>query len=356
MYYAVIMAGGSGTRLWPLSRQNNPKQALKLIGDKTMFQYAVERINSIFPYERILVVTIPQHAEILQEQYPEIPTENFILEPEGRGTASAIGLVSIHLLQRDPNACMVILTADHFITKVNHFCDVLEIAEKVACNGKLVTLGIQPSTPSTGFGYIQQGQKFNDLNGLSIYEIEQFFEKPDLNKAQYMLKSGGFSWNSGMFVWKASIILREFERQMPGFYAQLMQVKMALGTSKYKMVLNHIWPLIEKNTIDYGIMEKAENAVVIPVDIGWTDIGSWGSLDKLLPADQDRNIFIGSHVSIDTKNTLALGSKRLIATMGVEDLVIIDTDDVVMVCSREREQDVKALVELLKKENQLQYI
>jgi mannose-1-phosphate guanylyltransferase len=356
MYYAVIMAGGSGTRLWPLSRRDYPKQALKLVGDKTMFQYAVERISTTFPYERILVVTIPKHAEILQEQYPEIPAENFILEPEGRGTASAIGLVSIHLLQRDPEACMVILTADHYITKVDHFCDVLIAAGTIAHNGKLVTLGIQPSSPSTGFGYIQQGEKVSEQDGLSVYEVMQFIEKPNLEKAQQMLKSGNFSWNSGMFVWKASQILSEFEHQMPDFFAQLMQVNNVLLTPEYITVLNHIWPLVAKNTIDYGIMEGAKNTVVIPVDIGWTDIGSWGSLIDLLPADQENNIYLGSHISIDTKNTLSFGNKRLIATMGVENLVIIDTDDVVMVCSREREQDVKALVEQLQKENQSQYI
>jgi mannose-1-phosphate guanylyltransferase len=356
MYYAVIMAGGSGTRLWPLSRQDHPKQALKLVGDKTMFQYAVERISPIFPFERILVVTTPKHAEILQKQYPEIPFENYILEPEGRGTASAIGLVSIHLLQRDPDACMVILTADHYITKVEHFCNILEAAETIACNGNLVTLGIQPSSPSTGFGYIQQGEKVCELNCLSVYKVNQFIEKPNLEKAHQMFISGQFSWNSGMFVWKASQILVEFERQMPDFYSQLMQVNNALLTPEYTTVLNNIWPLIAKNTIDYGIMEGAKNTVVIPVDIGWTDIGSWGSLIDLLPADQDHNNFLGSHISIDTKNTLSFATKRLIATMGVEDLVIIDTDDVVMVCSKEREQDVKALVELLKKDNQSQFI
>ncbi|MBA4383498.1 MAG: mannose-1-phosphate guanyltransferase [Anaerolinea sp.] len=356
MYYAVIMAGGSGTRLWPLSRRAYPKQALKLVGDKTMFQYAVERITPVFPYQRILVVTIPQHAKILQEQYPEIPAENFILEPEGRGTASAIGLVSIHLLQRDPDACMVILTADHYITKVTHFCNILEVAENIAREGKLVTLGIQPSSPSTGFGYIQQDEIINKLNGFSVYKVKQFIEKPDLVKAQQMLKSGNFSWNSGMFVWKASQIITEFEHQMPKLFAQLMQVKNALLTSEYSIVLNTIWPLITKNTIDYGIMEGAKNTVVIPVDIGWTDIGSWGSLIDLLPADQDHNIFLGSHISIDTKNTLSFGNKRLIATMGVENLVIIDTEDVVMICSKECEQDVKALVEHLKKEDLSQYI
>ena len=356
MYYAVIMAGGSGTRLWPLSRRNYPKQALNLVGDKTMFQYAVERIKSSFPFERILVVTIPKHARILQDQYPEIPKENFILEPEGRGTASAIGLVTIHLLHRDPDACIAILTADHYITKVDHFCNVLELAEMIANEGKLVTLGIQPSSPSTGFGYIQQGEIIKEFRGFVVFKVSQFIEKPDLEKAQQMLKSGNFSWNSGMFVWKASQILSEIESQMPELYSQLMVIDESLSTFEYSTVLNRTWPLVEKNTIDYGVMEGAKETVVIPVDIGWTDIGSWANLIDLLPADQEHNVLLGSHISIDTKNTLVFGSKRMIATMGIEDLMIIDTDDVVMICAKEREQDVKALVEQLIKESQSQYI
>ncbi|MHC1783515.1 MAG: mannose-1-phosphate guanylyltransferase [Anaerolineaceae bacterium] len=350
MYYAVIMAGGSGTRLWPLSRRDFPKQALELVGDRTMFQYAVDRISSIFPPERILAVTIPKHAEILQKQTPEIPVENFILEPEGRGTASAIGLVAIHLLQRDPEACMAILTADHYITKVTQFCDVLKVAEIIARDGKLVTLGIQPNSASIGFGYIQQGEKICKSSNLPVYSVKKFIEKPNLAMAQEMMQSGIFSWNSGMFIWQVSQILSEFERQMPQFFIQLLQVKNALSTPEYNTVLNNIWPQITKNTIDYGIMEGAEHIVVIPVEIGWTDIGSWGSLIDLLPADEDQNIFLGSHISIDTKNTLTFGEKRFIATLGIENLVIIDTEDVVMVCSREREQDVKALVELFKKD------
>jgi mannose-1-phosphate guanylyltransferase len=350
------MAGGSGTRLWPLSRQYYPKQALNLVGDKTMFQYAVERIKPIFPFDRILVVTVAKHAKILQEQCPEIPIENFILEPEGRGTASAIGLVTIHLLLRDPEACMAILTADHYITKVEHFCHALEAAEIIANEGKLVTLGIQPSSPSTGFGYIQQSEKIKEINGFSVYDVIQFIEKPNLEKAKQMAKSGNFSWNSGMFIWKACQILFEFERQMPDLFAQLMQVKNVLTAPDYPMALSAIWSQVVKNTIDYGIMEDAENKVIIPVDIGWTDIGSWGSLIELLPNDQNHNVLLGSHQTIDTENTLVFGKKRMVATLGVKDLIIIDTDDVVMVCSRDREQDVKVLVEQLKINKLVQYI
>jgi mannose-1-phosphate guanylyltransferase len=347
MFYAVIMAGGSGTRLWPLSRRNYPKQALRLVGEKTMFQYAVERIGSVFPPERIMVVTLAKHAPILMEQAPELPAENFILEPEGRGTAPAIGLAAIHLLDQDMDARMVVLTADHFITETKRFCEVLTAAEKVA-DGRLVTLGIHPASPSTGFGYIHQGGLAGQENGFPFYSVERFTEKPDSATALKMLASGEYSWNSGMFVWEAKRILKEFQQQMPDFYAQLMEVNAALGTPGYQPVMERVWPQVRKETIDYGILEGAGNVVVIPVDIGWTDIGSWGSLLDLLPADADMNVFIGTHIEIDTKNTLIFGDKRLVAVMGVKDLVIVDTEDIVMICSREREQDVKALVELLK--------
>lgn len=352
MYYAVIMAGGSGTRLWPLSRQNYPKQALKLVGDRTMFQYAVERITPVFPPERILVVTRAEHAPILHKGVPELPPENFILEPEGRGTAPAIGLAAIHLESRDPHASMSILTADHFITNTELFCQVLTAAESIAADGSLVTLGIQPSAPSAGFGYIKQGSALGEKNGFTFYAVQRFIEKPDPETAQQMVKSGDYSWNSGMFIWQVRRILEEFERQMPEFFNQLSEVRKTLGTSDYESILGRIWPEVNKQMIDYGVMEGARQVVVIPIEIGWTDIGSWGSLLELLPRDADNNVLIGPHLGFDTQDTLVFGNKRLVATIGVKNLIIIDTNDAVLVCSKEREQDVKAIVEQLKRENQ----
>jgi mannose-1-phosphate guanylyltransferase len=321
-----------------------------------MFQYAVERITSIFPPEHILVVTVAEHASILMEQVPELPAENFILEPEGRGTASAIGLAAIHIANHDPGACMAILTADHFITQKARFCKVLTAAEKIATDGSLVTLGIQPSSPSSGFGYIHHGSLLGKENEFLFYAVERFTEKPDLATARQMVDSGEYSWNSGMFVWQVTRILQEFEHQMPVFYSQLMEVKASLSNPEYSAVLERVWPRIVKNTIDYGVMEGAHQVVVIPADIGWTDIGSWGSLFGLLPMDADGNVFVGPHINIDTKNTLVFGDKRLVAVMGLQDLVIIDTNDVVMVCSHERGQDVKTLVELLKQSQQVHLI
>jgi mannose-1-phosphate guanylyltransferase len=356
MYYAVIMAGGSGTRLWPLSRQKYPKQALKLVGDKTMFQYAVERIAPLFPWERILVVTRAEHAPILMGQTPDLPADNFILEPEGRGTAPAIGLAAIHLQQRDPEAIMAILTADHYITETERFCRVLTAAEQIAIDGSLVTLGIQPSSASTGFGYIHQGSALGEKNGFCFFAVRRFAEKPDPTTAQQMVASGEYSWNSGMFIWQAARILSEFERQMPDFYLKLQSITAMLGSPEYPAMLEKTWPTVAKQTIDYGIMEDARQVVVIPIEIDWTDIGSWGSLLELLPTDEEENVLIGNHLEIDTKGTLVFGGKRLVATLGINDLIIIDTEDAVMICAKDREQDVKAIVNKLKDTKQMELI
>jgi mannose-1-phosphate guanylyltransferase len=352
MYYAVIMAGGSGTRLWPASRGSSPKQALKLIGERTMFQYAVDRLTPVFPMDRILVVTREDHAPILHQQVPGLLESNFILEPQGRGTAPAIGLTAIHLEQRDPHATMALLTADHFITDTERFRQVLIAAQKVAEEGSLVTLGIQPSSPSTGFGYIKQGAVLGEKNGINFYAVQQFTEKPDLDTAQRMVASREHSWNSGMFIWQVNRILEEFERQMPEFYVQLMEVKASLGTSNYRGCLDRVWSQVKKETIDYGIMEGGRQVVVFPVEIGWTDIGSWSSLLDLLPADQGGNVVVGPHLGIDTLGTLVFGGKRLVATIGIENLIIIDSEDALLVCSKEREQDVRLIVDQLKNDQQ----
>jgi mannose-1-phosphate guanylyltransferase len=349
MYYALIMAGGSGTRLWPLSRKNRSKQSLKLVGDRTMFQHAVERLTPDFPLESIFVVTREDQSALLSSQEPDLPSSNFINEPRGRGTAPAIGLAAIHLRQRDPEAVMAVLTADHYITNTEHFRGVLEAASLAAGDGHLVTLGIKPASPSTGFGYIQQGESLGTVNDFPVFHVEGFTEKPELDVAQKMVASGGYSWNSGMFVWRVDRILEEFQNQMPELYAQLMEVEAAIGNPDYKAVLGRVWDQVSEQTIDYGIMENAADVVVIPVDIGWTDVGNWASLAELLSPDQDGNIFVGPYQEVDTHNTLIFGGKRLVATIGVQDLVIVDTEDALLICAKGREQDVREIVEQVKK-------
>jgi len=348
MYHAVIMAGGSGTRLWPLSREKHPKQALKLIGERTMFQHSVDRLLPMFSPKQIYVVTCAEHVATLAEQMPEIPRENFIIEPEGRGTAAAIGLAALVLQQKDPGAVMAVLTADHYITDTDRFRIVLSAAEQVAQLGYLVTLGIQPTAPETGFGYIQQGNLLSEVAGQAVYEVARFVEKPEIEQARQMIASGQFSWNSGMFIWKVERIMQEFERQMPEFFSQLSRIEAARSENNFVEHLESIWKGVRKNTIDYGIMEGAQDVVVIPVSMGWADIGSWNSLYELLNADEHGNIQVGEVISLGSQGNLVFGGKRLITTIGVEDLIIVDTTDALLVCKRGCEQDVKTIVNLLK--------
>ena len=350
MNYALIMAGGTGTRLWPLSRRLYPKQALDLIGEGSLFSSAVERISPLFRPQQILVVTREEHVEILASQVPELPRENFIVEPEGRGTAPAIGLGAIHLRHRDPEAIMAVLTADHFISATARFRQALTAAAQVASKGHLVTLGIQPSSPATGYGYIKQGEKLDAMEDFPVFRVEHFTEKPDQETATRMVASGDYSWNSGIFIWRVDRILEEFERQMPEFHAQLLEVETTLGTPDYQPALDRTWPQVTKQTIDYGVMEKAEDIAVIPVDIGWSDVGSWASVLELLPADEAGNALVGPHIGIDTRDTLVFGEKRLVATIGIEGMVIVDTEDALLVCPREREQEVREIVRRLEEE------
>jgi mannose-1-phosphate guanylyltransferase len=317
-----------------------------------MFQLAVERIRPVFPLERILVVTRREHAGILMAQVPDLPAENFIQEPEGRGTAPAIGLASIHLQERDPDAILAVLTADHFISNREQFCKVLIAAESFAQDDNLITLGIRPSSASTGFGYIEHGPELGTSGDFHVHQVKRFTEKPQLAEAEKMIASGRYSWNSGMFIFRAERMLGEFERQMPEFYGRLMEIKNTLGSPDYQSVLENHWPRIAKQTIDYGVMEGARKVVVIPVTIGWTDVGSWGSLFDFLPANDSQNVLVGDHLDIHTQRTLVFGKKRLVATLGVQDLIIVDTEDALLVCSREHEQEVKLIVEKLQETRQ----
>ena len=366
MYHALIMAGGTGTRLWPLSRRSRPKQAIPLVGERTMFAAAVERIAPLFPTERIAVVTRQEHVDILAAQAPELPAANFLVEPEGRGTAPAIGLAAIHLHHHDPEAIMAVLTADQHIADTARFCLPLAAAAEAAQQGKLVTLGIHPSSPATGYGYIQQGDPLGALGSIGdfpLYRVDRFIEKPDLETATYMVASGDYSWNSGMFIWRVDRILEEFQRYMPQLYAQLAELEAVIDSPDYQPALERIWPQVAKETIDYGVMEKADDITVIPVDIGWSDVGSWASLPELLAADESGNTVIGPHLGVDTRNSLIYGSrsrdgndKRLIATIGVEDLVIVDTEDALLICPRDREQEVRRVVQLLEEQGDDQWL
>jgi mannose-1-phosphate guanylyltransferase len=355
-YYAVIMAGGGGTRLWPLSRKSQPKQLLSIFDERSLFQASVERLEGIFSCERILVVTIEEQAKDLQEQCPDIPLENYILEPLPRGTASAIGLAGVALRLRDPQAVMAVLTADHFIGNEDKFRQALRAAYDVAQEGYLVTLGIQPTFAATGYGYIQRGEPIGVYGDMDVYRVLRFTEKPDEEMARRFLAAGDHAWNSGMFVWKVDRILEEFERQMPELHAGLEDISRAWLSPDQKAVLVNVWSAIKPETIDYGIMEGAEQVAVIPAaDWKWSDVGSWESLFEVLPTDAHGNIVMGgNHLGLDTDHSLVYVTQehRLIVTIGVSDLVLVDTGDVLLVCHKDQAQRVRQVVETLKKTDQ----
>ena len=345
-YHAVIMAGGGGTRLWPLSRQERPKQSLQLLGERTMFQIAVERLAPLFTPDRIWVVTSDRYAADLQRQCPDLPAENFVLEPAPRGTAPAIGLAALALKQRDPQAVMACLTADHFIGNEAGFRDLLAAAAEVAGQDFLVTLGIAPTFASTGFGYIQRGERLDRVGGFEVYRAQRFKEKPAQPEAEAMLADGLHTWNSGMFVWRVERFLAEVERQLPALQQVLIEAAAASGR------LAQAWAGAPDTTLDYGIMEGAQAVAVIPAEgLAWNDIGSWEALLEVLPTDAAGNVVVGADLlALDTERTLvhASGGQRLVAMLGVSDLVIVDTGDVLFVCPRDKAQDVKAMVNALK--------
>jgi mannose-1-phosphate guanylyltransferase len=358
--YAVIMAGGGGTRLWPVSRKESPKQLLPLLGQETLFQSTVRRLDNLFPPERILVVTVAEQARQMQIQAPEIPVENYLIEPSPRGTASVVALAAAVLKKRDPEAAMAILTADHFIRDRDLFRYLIRTALQVASQDYLVTLGITPTFPSTGYGYIEQGEPLDGPYQYPVYQVRRFREKPDQETAEQMLRSGDHSWNSGMFVWKADAILAEIERQMPELAQAVTEISSAWDTPSQGDVLNARWQNLKSQTIDYGIMEKAERVAVLPAGgLGWSDVGSWDSLFEVLFPDVNGNVPVNAqHLLLDTHNTLVYGNsnERLIVTIGLDDVVVVDSGDVLMICKTDQSQRVRDVVEHLKKYNQEKYL
>ncbi len=359
-YYAVIMAGGSGTRLWPLSRKDQPKQSLVISGERTLFQQAIERLEGLFPEDHILIVTVADQVTMLQEQWPSIPEENYIIEPLPRGTASVVGLAALAIQSRGPNGMMAILTADHLMLNAAHLRQLLKAAYAIAQEDYLVTLGIMPAFPATGYGYIQKGAPLGEFEGLDAFRVKAFKEKPMLKAAEEMVADGQHFWNSGMFIWQVQTVMTEFERQMPDLYAKLQQIKESWHTEQPKSVIETVWPTITPKTIDYGIMEHARLVAVIPsIDLGWSDVGSWESFFDALEPDELGNIVLrGTPVTFDTHGTLICGDNpdRLIVTIGVNDLIIIESGNAILVCDRKQAQRVRDVVDHLKHNNREEYL
>ena len=356
MRFAVIMAGGRGERLWPLSRKETPKQFLKLLGEQTMLQETVERIAPLIPHEKIYVVVGEEHVGIVHEQLPMLPARNIIVEPRGRGTAPCVGLAALRLSRIDPEGVMIVLPADHVVQDKKRFLKLLEDAMTVAAAGShLVTLGITPDRPATGYGYIQAFKPFaaGDLSsGSEVLEVERFTEKPDKETAEQFLDEGGYFWNSGMFVWRVDTILHEMKAHMPKLHAGLMAIENRIGAPDYEEVLERIYRRQDVTSIDCGVMEKSNRVLVLPTgEIGWSDIGDWSALNEVLKTDEEGNVIQASHIGIDTSNSIILSKhtsdrERLVATLGLSDLIIIDTDDILLVMDKTRAQEVKRIIQI----------
>jgi mannose-1-phosphate guanylyltransferase len=359
--YAVIMAGGSGTRLWPLSRRDKPKQMLPLLEEhRTLFQTTVDRLGGLLPPERIYVVTVAEQADGLRAQSPGIPAENFIVEPAPRGTASVIGLAAALLCQRDPDAVMAVLPSDHFIRNRDLFHLLIRVAVDVAEKGYLVTLGITPTYAATGYGYIQRGEAIPERTIYPAYRVLKFKEKPDDAQAHAMLSTGDHSWNSGMFVWRAVAILAEIGRQLPKLKSALDGIVTGETSARRAEQIRRVWPDLETVTVDYGVMENADKVAVLPAGgLEWSDVGSWDSLfDVLLPDKNGNIVFAGNHIAEDTHNSLIYGNRgeRLIVTIGVDDLIVVDTGDVLLVCHKDQAQKVRKIVGDMKNSGRENYI
>lgn len=346
--FIAVLAGGSGTRLWPLSRVHRPKQLLALTNERSLLQNTVARIRLLVPPERILILTEGSHADELREQVPEIPPENILVEPARRGTAGALALGAALIQKRDPDAVMASVHSDHFISNDAEFASTLGASMEAARSlGLLMTMGIQPSGPSTQLGYIEAAEQTASVGDRPVHRVARFVEKPDRKRAEEYLASGRFFWNPGLFAWRVDVLLDEFKRLQPGIHQAIVGLADALGTRSQDQVLEERYPLVPVETIDVGILERSDRIGMIPASFGWADIGSWAELYDVLPKDEHGNVARGEHLALETHNTLTFSPSRIIATIGVEDFVVIDTGDVVLVCPRARAQDARRLVELL---------
>lgn len=344
--YAVIMAGGVGSRFWPRSKKRKPKQLLRIIGENTMIQDTVSRLSGIVDSENILIITNEVQKERVHKQLPHIPKENVIAEPFGKNTSAAIGLAAVLLEQKGEDAVMLTFPADHIITNVEKFQKTLLKAAKFAENSDgLVTIGIQPTHPETGYGYIQFEEK--EVNE-GIHQVLSFAEKPNLSTAKAFVESGDFLWNSGIFVWKVSSILNEFQKHMPDLYDELMVLKPAIDTTDFNDVLKVVYGRLRSISIDYGLMEKSKNVYLTPSNFGWSDVGSWEAVFSLSDKDSNGNALIGDVYSQDSSNSYVFSPKKFTAIIGTDDLIVINTSDALLVCKRDNSQAVKNIVEYLK--------
>lgn len=359
MYYAVTMAGGSGTRLWPLSRKNEPKQSQAIIGNRTLLQKTYTRLKKAVDKKHILITTGISNLPDIKKQLPELSPLNFSVEPERRDTAPALGLAAAILEKRDPGAIMACIYSDHYIIDEDEYRRINKLAEKLIRQKPdyTVILGINPTYPETGYGYIERSRLFKKDGKDKVYYVKKFVEKPDLKTAQRYVSLGRYLWNSGMFFWKAKTLLKLFAQRLPTHYKHLQRIQAALGTREEKEVLKKEYSRMKPVSIDYGIAEKTKKILTIPSEFGWTDVGHWQSVKEILTKDKTKNFIKGHHIGLDTNGSLIYApDKKVVATIGLRDMIIVDTEDALLICPKDRSQDVKKLVKELEKNGQTEYL
>lgn len=347
--YGVIMAGGGGTRFWPLSRQKTPKQLLNLTGNELMVNEAIDRLSYIVAKNNIFIVTNAVQVDtMLKATKGRIRPDHILSEPSARNTAACIGYAAVEIIKKYGDGVMVITPSDHYIKDNASFTRILNMAVKTAeQEEKLITVGIPPAFPSTGFGYI----KYDQSTTVAAKQVVEIKEKPDEEKAKEYIASGQYLWNSGMFVWKASVILEKFKEFIPDIYENLIKIGKAMGTIDERAIIDAVYPDIRKISIDYAIMELSASRgdiLVIPGEFGWNDVGNWDMMDALQDVDSDGNVRIGDTLTVNTTNSVLYSSGKMIAVVGMDDLVVVEAPDAIMVCRKDKAQDVKLIVEALK--------